>query len=121
MNVDITKNDDIGASVGLEDDNDFFRWSVVFEGPSDTLYEGGFFKALLTFPHDYPNKPPEMKFVTIDFAGHGRSIVGSDIDSDPRNIVIAGYSDSILRLVNEVYVSQVDTVKEFANNLIEAS
>ena len=61
---DITKNDDIGASVGLEDDNDFFRWSVVFEGPSDTLYEGGFFKALLTFPHDYPNKPPEMKFVT---------------------------------------------------------
>jgi ubiquitin-conjugating enzyme E2 G1 len=32
-------NDDIGASVGLEDDSNFFLWNVVFEGPSDTLYE----------------------------------------------------------------------------------
>ena len=41
-----------------------FVWTVVFEGPSDTLYEGGFFKAKLTFPQDYPNNPPEMKFLT---------------------------------------------------------
>ena len=56
--------DDLGASVGLVDDDNLFNWSVIFEGPSDTLYEGGFFKALLKFPEDYPSNPPEMKFVT---------------------------------------------------------
>ena len=56
--------DDFGWSVGLVDDEDLFNWSVIFEGPTDTLYEGGFFKALMKFPDDYPNNPPEMKFVT---------------------------------------------------------
>ena len=56
--------DELGASVGLVDDEDLFNWSVIFEGPPDTLYEGGFFKALMKFPEDYPNNPPEMKFVT---------------------------------------------------------
>ena len=32
-------DDDIGASVGLENDDDLFVWSIVFEGPNDTLYE----------------------------------------------------------------------------------
>ena len=48
----------------MENDNDLFVWNVVFEGPSDTLYEGGFFKAILKFPQDYPNNPPEMRFIT---------------------------------------------------------
>ena len=61
---DLSQNDEIGASVGLENDNDMFVWTVVFEGPADTLYEGGFFKAQLKFPQDYPNNPPEMKFLT---------------------------------------------------------
>lgn len=26
--------------------------------------EGGFFKALLEFPKEYPQKPPKMKFVS---------------------------------------------------------
>ena len=33
--------DDIGVSVGLVDDDDLFVWSVIFEGPEDTLYEVG--------------------------------------------------------------------------------
>ena len=52
-----------GISVGLID-NDIFRWNVVFPGPEKTLYEGGFFKATLTFPEDFPQNPPEMKFIT---------------------------------------------------------
>lgn len=32
-------NDEIGCSVGLENDDDFFKWNIVFEGPSDTLFE----------------------------------------------------------------------------------
>jgi hypothetical protein len=30
---------DLGASIGLENDNDIFLWNVIFEGPADTLYE----------------------------------------------------------------------------------
>jgi len=33
-------------------------------GPESTLYEGGFFKAKLKFPSDFPNMPPEMIFVS---------------------------------------------------------
>ena len=61
---DINTASDLGLSVGLVDENNFYKWSVVIFGPSDTIYEGGFFKALLEFPDDYPNSPPQMKFVT---------------------------------------------------------
>ena len=61
---DLMKSTDLGFSVGLVDDNDFYKWTVCFTGPEDTLYEGGFFKAILTFPDDFPQNPPEMKFIT---------------------------------------------------------
>jgi len=48
----------------LVDDTNLFKWSVIFEGPEDTLYEGGYFRAEMKFPDDYPNNPPEMKFVS---------------------------------------------------------
>ena len=61
---DCQERDDISASIGLENDNDLFVWNVVFEGPENTLYEGGYFKAQLKFPDDYPNNPPTMIFKT---------------------------------------------------------
>ena len=64
---DLMKSNDLGFSVGLVDENDYYRWSVLIPGPEDTLYEGGFFKAILTFPEDFPQSPPEMKFVTEMF------------------------------------------------------
>ena len=83
---DTQNNEDLGASVGLENDDDLFLWNVTFEGPEDSLYEvscatrhrlieieslmrhfdftqGGYFKTQLRFPQDYPNSPPEMRFV----------------------------------------------------------
>ena len=30
-------------SVGLENDEDVFKWLVMIEGPEDTMYEGGLF------------------------------------------------------------------------------
>ena len=51
---DINKNSELGFSVGLIDDNDIYKWSVLFAGSEDTLFEGGFFEAILTFPEDYP-------------------------------------------------------------------
>ena len=64
---DLSKNPDLPFNVGLIDENDFYKWSVIFTGPEDTLYEGGFFKAILTFPEDFPQNPPEMRFITEMF------------------------------------------------------
>ena len=61
--ADLTQSEDSGFSVGLENDN-WFHWRVCFQGPTDTPYEGGVFVALLHFPTDYPNSPPEMRFTT---------------------------------------------------------
>ncbi|KAI5091482.1 ubiquitin-conjugating enzyme E2G 1 [Silurus meridionalis] len=61
---ELNKNPVEGFSAGLIDDDDIYQWEVVIIGPADTLFEGGFFKATLTFPHDYPHRPPKMKFIT---------------------------------------------------------
>ncbi|KAI8442294.1 hypothetical protein MSG28_005846, partial [Choristoneura fumiferana] len=62
--TELNKNPVEGFSAGLIDDNDIYRWEVLIIGPPDTLYEGGFFKAHLHFPKEYPLRPPRMKFVT---------------------------------------------------------
>ncbi len=46
------------------DENNYFKWTICFPGPQDSLYEEGLFKAVLTFPPDFPQNPPEMKFIT---------------------------------------------------------
>jgi len=53
-----------GFSAGLIDDIDIYKWEVLIIGPPDTLYEGGFFKAHITFPKEYPQRPPKMKFIS---------------------------------------------------------
>ena len=53
--------------MGLEDDNNMFVWDLIIEGPPDSLYTGGYFKAKMRFPHDYPNMPPEMRFISKMF------------------------------------------------------
>ncbi|XP_068766721.1 ubiquitin-conjugating enzyme E2 G1 isoform X1 [Struthio camelus] len=64
IKCELNKNPVEGFSAGLIDDNDLYRWEVLIIGPPDTLYEGGVFKAHLTFPKDYPLRPPKMKFIT---------------------------------------------------------
>ncbi|KAJ1300680.1 hypothetical protein OPQ81_002327 [Rhizoctonia solani] len=53
-----------GFSAGLVDDSNIMEWEVMIIGPPDTLYEGGIFKARLTFPENFPLYPPEMRFIT---------------------------------------------------------
>ncbi|XP_041755744.2 ubiquitin-conjugating enzyme E2 G1-like [Coregonus clupeaformis] len=60
---ELNKNPVEGFSAGLIDDEDIYKWEVVIIGPQDTLFEGVFFKAYLTFPYDYPLRPPKMKFI----------------------------------------------------------
>lgn len=61
---DLTKNPVEGFSAGLLDDSNLFEWAVTILGPPDTLYEGGFFNAVLKFPKDYPQSPPDCRFTS---------------------------------------------------------
>ena len=62
--AELNKNPVEGFSAGLKDDGNVFVWEVMIMGPPETMYEGGFFNALLTFPPEYPNHPPKLKFVS---------------------------------------------------------
>eukprot|EP00823_Brevimastigomonas_motovehiculus_P004822 TRINITY_DN329_c0_g2_i1.p1 TRINITY_DN329_c0_g2~~TRINITY_DN329_c0_g2_i1.p1 ORF type:complete len:1132 (+),score=310.68 TRINITY_DN329_c0_g2_i1:61-3456(+) len=39
-------------------------WRILLEGPETTPYEGGIFCLYASFPQNYPNEPPEVRFVT---------------------------------------------------------
>lgn len=61
---DLSKNPIEGFSAGLKDDSNPFEWEIFIIGPPETPYEGGFFRALMVFPSDYPNLPPSLTFIT---------------------------------------------------------
>ncbi|XP_072051147.1 LOW QUALITY PROTEIN: ubiquitin-conjugating enzyme E2 R2-like [Amphiura filiformis] len=52
-----------GFKVNATESN-LFEWEVAIFGPPDTLYQGGYFKAVMKFPQDYPYSPPSFRFVT---------------------------------------------------------
>jgi len=62
--IDLAKNPIDLVSVGLADDSNLYDWEILIMGPDGTLYEGGFFKARLVFPTDFPNMPPTMTFIS---------------------------------------------------------
>jgi len=62
--TDLAKNPIDLVSVGLIDDSNVYEWEILVMGPDGTLYEGGFFKAKLVFPPDFPNQPPTMTFTS---------------------------------------------------------
>ncbi|CAO1382954.1 unnamed protein product [Diamesa serratosioi] len=53
-----------GFRVKLVNDDNLFEWAVGLFGPPETLYQGGYFKAHMKFPHDYPYSPPSIRFLT---------------------------------------------------------
>ncbi|KAL0735170.1 hypothetical protein Bca4012_011380 [Brassica carinata] len=61
---DLCKHPVDGFSAGLVDEKNIFEWNVTIIGPPDTLYEGGFFNAIMTFPQNYPNSPPTVRFTS---------------------------------------------------------
>jgi len=60
----ITKDPVEGVLIELHDENNLFEWDVGVFGPPKTLYEGGYFKAKISFPQDYPYSPPTFRFST---------------------------------------------------------
>jgi len=53
-----------GVVIDVPDEGCLYEWHVGIFGPPGTLYEGGYFKAKITFPQDYPYSPPTVRFLT---------------------------------------------------------
>ena len=41
-----------------------YEWETEIDGPVGTIWEGGTFRLLVTFPQDYPFRAPIVKFTT---------------------------------------------------------
>jgi len=61
---DIKKGCPPGITAKPVKEDDLFKWVATIEGPEGTPYEGGTFHLEITFPKDYPFKPPKVYFKT---------------------------------------------------------
>jgi len=61
---ELYKNPVEGFKVELVDEANLFEWRIYIQGPPGTDFESGIFKALMTFPEEYPNAPPKLKFIS---------------------------------------------------------
>lgn len=57
---------DAGITAFPEEDN-IFIWKGTIQGGKDTVFEGTEYKLSLSFPNDYPFKPPKVSFETFCF------------------------------------------------------
>ena len=61
------QNDPPSGVTGAPMDTNIMLWQAVIFGPDDTPWEGGTFKLVLEFTEDYPNKAPNVRFLTKMF------------------------------------------------------
>ncbi|MDP2434160.1 MAG: ubiquitin-conjugating enzyme E2 [archaeon] len=65
--IEREKPEGISATPCETDDQGLFHWHAIIFGPDDTQWEGGIFQLDMRFDHEYPTKPPTIKFVTPIF------------------------------------------------------
>ena len=74
------------------------QWELVLVGPPDTPYEGGIFKAMMKFPEDFPNSPPEMTFLSKMYHPNGPSLFDAHVLDVPFHVRSPPSCGSELRL-----------------------
>ncbi len=62
----INKDDEFPEYIvyGPIDANNMFDWEATIIGPENSPYEGGILELSITFPKDFPFKPPKVAFKT---------------------------------------------------------
>jgi ubiquitin-protein ligase len=60
----LQKNPYSEFSISLKSDDNLSVWEVMLFGPIESPYEGGMFKCEISFPKEYPHKPPVFKFIS---------------------------------------------------------
>ena len=48
----------------LPKESNILEWHYVIEGTKGSLFEGGWYHGVVTFPKDYPYKPPSIQMIT---------------------------------------------------------
>ncbi|CZT62536.1 ubiquitin-conjugating enzyme E2 [Plasmodium falciparum NF54] len=123
--IELTRDHNAGFSVGLVDESNFFEWNVCFEGPKNTLYEGGIYNATLSFPSDFPNHPPQMKFTQEMWHPNGVDIYNEQEKPEERWRPIwsvEGILVSVISMLNEPNLespANVDAAVQLKNNIHE--
>jgi ubiquitin-conjugating enzyme E2 D/E len=62
--MDVQKECTDTVSAGPKNDSNLYEWEGYILGPIGSPYEGGLFRLEISFPQDYPFKPPFVRFVT---------------------------------------------------------
>ena len=53
-----------GGPITIDDKIDYYEWDATITGPIASPYENGIFNLNISFPPNYPFKPPSVVFTT---------------------------------------------------------